>query len=275
MAWHGHCLELLRIQAMINISEPMSGSCPVAHSGSPLPSAESDSSSFERILEEHLPRVRAIADRMKRRLPQNIEVDELYSIGVTGLIAAARNYSTSRGGSFASYASTRIRGAILDELRRNDWMSRGRRSKAKRLDLAINKLEQKRGGAVCEGDLCAEMKMTAEELAELQDEVRELKFVSFDEDELDPESQSLHEIVPDDSCPPAFQVLERKEALALLAERMTYLPDIQKRVLAMYYYENMKIAEIAACFGVTESRICQIHTQTLRVLRAYMKTVLA
>jgi RNA polymerase sigma factor FliA len=275
MTWHGCCLRLLRIQAMINISEPMSVSSPVTLSGSPSTSAQNDTFSFERILEEYLPQVRAIADRMKRRLPQNIEVDELYSIGVTGLIAAARNYSPSKAGSFASYASTRIRGAILDELRRNDWMSRGRRSKAKRLDLAINKLEQERGGIVCEEDLCTEMKMTAEELAELQDEVRELKFVSFDEAELDSENQSLHEIVPDDSCPPPFLVLERKEALALLAERMTYLPDIQKRVLAMYYYENMKIAEIAACFGVTESRICQIHTQTLRLLRAYMKNVLA
>src|SRR5215469_5812605 len=261
--------------SMINISEPMSGSPPVMLSGNHSPSAENDTYSFERILEEHLPQVRAIADRMKRRLPQNVEVDELYSIGVTGLIAAARNYSPSKAGSFASYASTRIRGAILDELRRNDWMSRGKRSKAKRLDLAINKLEQERGGMVCEEDLCTEMKMTAEELAELQDQVREVKFVSFDDAELDSENQSLHEVVPDDSCPSAFLVLERKEVLALLAERMTYLPDIQKRVLAMYYYENMKIAEIAACFGVTESRICQIHTQTLRLLRAYMRNILA
>jgi RNA polymerase sigma factor for flagellar operon FliA len=119
------------------------------------------------------------------------------------------------------------------------------------------------------------MKMTAEQLAELQEEVREVKFVSFDEEELDVENQSLHEIIPDDSCPPAYVALERKEAMELLAERMTQLPDIQKRVLAMYYYENMKIAEIAVFFGVTESRICQIHTQTLRLLRAYMRNILA
>lgn len=253
----------------------MSGSSSVALSRSHSSTAENDTNAFEQIIEEYLPQVRAVADRMKRRLPQNIEVEELYSIGVTGLIAAARNYSVSKAGSFASYASTRIRGAILDELRRNDWMSRGKRSKAKKLDLAINKLEQERGGIVCEQDLCTEMKMTAEELAELQDEVREVKFISFDEDELDSENQSLHETVPDDSCLPAFLVLERKEALAILAERMTLLPDIQKRVLAMYYYENMKIAEIAVCFGVTESRICQIHTQTLRLLRAYMTNILA
>lgn len=238
-------------------------------------SAENSTSSFERVLEEHLPRVRAIVDRMKRRLPQTIEADELYSIGITGLVAAVKNYSASKSASFGSYASTRIRGAILDELRRSDWMSRGKRSKAKRLGRAITKLEQERGGIVCEEDLCTEMQLTAGELAELQDEVREFRFVSFDDEEMDPENQSLHEIVPDESCLPPFVALERKEVLALLAERMTYLPDVQKRVLAMYYYENMKITEIAAVFGVTESRICQIHTQTLRLLRAYMKSVLA
>jgi RNA polymerase sigma factor for flagellar operon FliA len=257
------------------ISEPMPAASPDPLQES-LPSCEkSATDSFERIVKKHLPQVRAIVDRMKRRLPESVEVDELYSVGVTGLMAAARNYSASKAGSFTSYASTRIRGAILDELRRSDSMSRGKRSKAKRLGLAISKLEQEGGGAFCEEDLCAEMKMTAVQLAELQEEVREVTVVSFDNDEPDEENQSLHEIIADDSCPPAFVILERKEALALLAERMTDLPDVPKRVLAMYYYENMKIAEIAACFGVTESRICQIHTQTLRVLRSYMKTVLA
>ena len=237
-------------------------------------SAKNAMGSIERVLEEHLPRVRAIVDRMKRRLPRSVDQEELYSIGVTGLLAAARNYSASKSASFTSYASTRIRGAILDELRRSDWMSRGRRSKAKQLGIAINKLEQERGGIVCDEDLCAEMRLSARELAELQDEVKELKFVSFDEEEMDPENQSLYEILPDESCLPPFVVLERKEVLALIAERMTSLPDMQRRVLAMYYYENMKITEIAAVFGVTESRICQIHAQTLRLLRAYLKSVL-
>ena len=259
-------------QISVNPSETLS---PEALAPTARHSAKDNTNSFERVLEDYLPQVRAIVDRMKRRLPQTIEEDELYSVGVTGLIAAARNYSPSKAGSFASYASTRIRGAILDELRRSDWMSRGKRSKAKRLGIAISKLEQERGGVVRDEDLCAEMKITARELAELQEELKEFKFVSFDEAELDVENQSLHEIVPDDSCPPAYVTLERKEVLELLAERMTRLPDIQKRVLAMYYYEGMKIAEIAACFGVTESRICQIHTQTLRLLRAYIHSILA
>ena len=97
---------------------------------------------FQQLIENNLALVRSIVERMRRKLPSKIETDELYSIGVTGLVAAARNYRASRESSFASYATTRIRGAILDELRRMDWMSRATRSKAKRLGSAISKLEQ-------------------------------------------------------------------------------------------------------------------------------------
>src|ERR1700724_1502378 len=224
---------------------------------------------FQRLLQTHLHRVRSIVDRIRRRLPNTIEADDLYSIGVTGLVAAARNYRPAQERSFGSYANTRIQGAILDELRRMDCMSRTNRSKAKRLGSAISKLEQEQGGSVRRDSLCTEMQMTEGELAELQEEVREVRFVSLDEDQGESEDQSLHDIIPDDSWVSALDVLERKEVLSLMAQRMAKLPEIQKKVLAMYYYENMKLSEIAACFGLTESRTCQIHTQTVGVLRAY------
>src|SRR6201987_6197702 len=190
---------------------------------------------FQRLLENHLPLVRSIVERMRRKLPSKIEADELYSIGVTGLVAAARNYRPSRESSFASYATTRIRGAILDELRRMDWMSRATRSKAKRLGSAISKLEQEQGGNFSSNSLCAEMQMSEEELAELMDEVRPVRFVSFDgvDEQSDLEDQSLHEIVPDDSCIPPLDVLERKEILSLLAQRMAQMPSVPKKELAV------------------------------------------
>src|SRR5258708_7804182 len=199
---------------------------------------------FQRLLENHLPLVRSIVERMRRKLPSKIEADELYSIGITGLVSAARNYRPCRESSFASYATTRIRGAILDELRRMDWMSRANRSKAKRLGSAISKLEQEQGGSISNNSLCAEMHMTKDELAELMDEVRPVKFVSFDgvDDQSEVEDQSLHEIVPDDSCIPPLDVLERKEILSLLAQRMAQMPAVPKKVLAMYYYENLRHA---------------------------------
>ena len=240
-----------------------------------LGSLANDESVFQRLLENHLPRVRSIVDRIRRRLPNTIEADDLYSIGVTGLVAAARNYRPAQERSFGSYANTRIQGAILDELRRMDCMSRTNRSKAKRLGSAISKLEQEQGGSVRRDSLCTEMQMTEGELAELQEEVREVRFVSLDEDQGESEDQSLHDIIPDDSWVSALDVLERKEVLSLMAQRMAKLPEIQKKVLAMYYYENMKLSEIAACFGLTESRICQIHTQTVGVLRNYLATMSA
>jgi RNA polymerase sigma factor FliA len=232
---------------------------------------------FQHLIENHLPLVRSIVERMRRKLPSKIESDELYSIGVTGLVAAARNYRASRECSFASYATTRIRGAILDELRRMDWMSRATRSKAKRLGSAISKLEQEQGGSISPDLLCAEMQMTEGELADLMEEVRPVKFVSLDgvDEQSDLEDQSLHEIIPDDSCVAPLDALERKEVLSLLAQRMEQLPAVPKKVLAMYYYENMRLSEIATCFGLTESRICQIHTQTVGLLRNYLVNLLA
>jgi RNA polymerase sigma factor for flagellar operon FliA len=232
---------------------------------------------FQQLLENHLPLVRSIVEKMRRKLPSKIEADELYSVGVTGLVAAARNYRPSRESSFASYATTRIRGAILDELRRMDWMSRATRSKAKRLGSVISKLEQEQGGTITQDSLCAEMNMTEDELADLMEEVRPVRFVSLDgvDEQSEVEDQSLHEIIPDDSCVAPLDVLERKEVLSLLAQRMEQLPAIPKKVLAMYYYENMRLSEIAACFGLTESRICQIHTQTVGQLRNYLVNLLA
>jgi RNA polymerase sigma factor for flagellar operon FliA len=256
---------------------PISNAFSGATTASTLENDATNEGFFQRLIENHLPLVRSIVERMRRKLPSKIETDELYSIGVTGLVAAARNYRPSRESSFASYATTRIRGAILDELRRMDWMSRATRSKAKRLGTAISKLEQEQGGSISQDSLCAEMQMTEDELAELMEEVRPVKFVSLDgvDEHSDLEDQSLHEIIPDDSCIAPLDALDRKEVLSLLAQRMEQLPAVPKKVLAMYYYENMRLSEIAACFGLTESRICQIHTQTVAQLRNYLVNLLA
>jgi RNA polymerase sigma factor for flagellar operon FliA len=231
---------------------------------------------FQELLENHLPLVRSIVERMKRKLPSNLETEDLYSIGVTGLVAAARNYRSSQERTFAAYAAIRINGAIMDELRRTDCLSRASRSKARRLSSAMSKLEQEQGGTINQDSLCAEMQMTPDELIDLMREVRRVTFVSIDDtgEESGLENQSMHEVIPDESCEPPLEVLVRKEAVALLTERMAELSDTQKKVLAMYYYENMRISDIAACFKLSESRICQIHSQTINLLRNYLVKVL-
>jgi RNA polymerase sigma factor for flagellar operon FliA len=224
-----------------------------------------------------LPLVRAIVERMKRKLPPSIEAEELHSVGVTGLVVAARNYRAAQAGSFAAYAATRIRGAILDELRRLDWMSRSGRSKAKRLGSALSRLEQEQGREVAPEALCAALQMSEQEVQELLEEMRPVRLVSLDapEEAAELEERSFHDLIADDGAASAREVVERKEMVALVAERIAQLPEMPRKVLAMYYYENLRLADIAAAFGLTESRICQIHTQAVKQLRAYLQSVLA
>ena len=232
---------------------------------------------FQRLLEDHFPMVQSIVDRMRKKLPNTIEADELHSIGLTGLVAAAKRYQPSLEGSFPAYAATRIRGAILDELRRQDSLSRLSRAKAKRLGSAISKLKQEQGANYSQDALCVEMNMSAEELVALMEEVRPVSLVSLDStnQQSDSRDDSLHEIIPDDHCVSAVDALERKEIISLLARRMAQLPELQKKVLAMYYYENMQLSQIAAIFGLTESRICQIRGEAVEVLRKYLTRLLA
>jgi RNA polymerase sigma factor FliA len=243
----------------------------------PTSAEHNDNRTFQRLLENYFPLVRSIVNRMRQKLPNTIEADELHSIGLSGLVQATRKYQPSREGSFAGYAATRIRGAIQDELRRQDSMSRSNRAKAKRLGSAICKLEQEQGGNFSQDSLCIEMNMSEDELADLMEEVRPVKFVSLDDIDNESESidQSLHDIIPDDRCISALDALERKEIISLLAKRMAQLPELQKKVLAMYYYENMQLSQIAAIYGVTESRICQIRGQAVALLRDYLTKLLA
>jgi len=245
----------------------------------PAPAPAPAAPDFETLVQRHLPLVRALVERMKRKLPPTIEAEDLYSVAVTGLVVAARNYRPTQAGSFAAYAATRIRGALLDELRRLDWMSRSSRSKAKRLGSALSRLEQAQGGAVTAASLCAELQMGETELQALLEEMRPVRLVSLDAPEegggAEAEERCLHDLIADDGAASAGEVVARKELVGLLAQRLQQLPAMQKKVLAMYYYENLRLADIAAAFGLTESRICQIHTQAVKQLRAYLQSVMA
>lgn len=274
--WHRQCSRAAHTKSMPMTAEPIASEtvefAPNQDVG-PLPSSTSN---FESLLENHLPLVKTIVDRMKRQLPSRIDIEDLYSVGVTGLVAAAQNFRENKNKSFIPYASMRIRGAVLDELRRMDWMSRSGRSKAKQLGILISRIEQEQGGAVGPEQLCEELNISETELNALMDQVRPIKIISLDvPEEWEENEHSLHEIIPDDTGISAFESLERKELTELIAERIKQLPDVPKRVLAMYYYEGMKLADIAAAFGLTESRICQIHTQAVGQLRSYVFGLLA
>lgn len=224
------------------------------------------------LIERYLPLVRNVADRIKLTLPSHIDADDLYSSGVIGLIAAVRKYDPAQGSTFAGYAAMRIRGAVLDELRRMDWCSRRTRARARKLKDSINTLEQKLGHAANEDQICEALGITRKEYAKWLDEIRPATFIALDQHAENDESEgaSLHELLADDNDTTGRDNLEKEELLELLTQTMAELPDIPRKILAMYYFEGMRLAEIAAVFGLTESRICQIHSQTILGLRAFI-----
>ena len=224
------------------------------------------------LIERYLPLVRSVVDRIKLNLPSHIDADDLYSVGVTGLIAAVRRYDPDQGNTFASYAATRIRGAILDELRRMDWCPRRTRARARKVKESINTLEQRLGRAATEPEICAELGLSPKDYAKWLDESRPVTFIAIDQatDGEDSAGASLHEMLSDDTDETGRDKMEKQELLQLLSQRIAELPDIPRKILAMYYFEKLRLAEIAQVFGLTESRICQIHSQTILGLRAYL-----
>lgn len=227
------------------------------------------------LIERYLPLVRNVVDRIKLNVPAHVDADDLYSVGITGLIAAVRKFDPEQGSTFASYAAMRIRGAILDELRRMDWCPRRARARSRKLKSAINDVEQQHGRAATDAEVCALLGLSPKEYAKWVDEAKPVTFIAIDQhaDGEDGAGASLHELLADEADVTGRDNLEKAELLQLLTQRIAELPDIPKKILAMYYFENLRLAEIAAVFGLTESRICQIHAQTILGLRAYLQRV--
>lgn len=225
----------------------------------------------EEVLKNHMPLVRSVVDRMRASLPTHLDVDDLYSVGLLGLIQAQRRFDPTHGVTFAAYAAMRVRGAVLDELRRVDWMSRTLRIKAKKLTDVISAFEQRVGRPATEAEIADELGISSEEYSILLDEVRPLSYVELDALAGDDEDSSLHDVIADENQPNARDIALKQELIKLVVERLQALPDMQRKILAMYYFENLRLAEIAKVFGVTESRICQIHTQAVLSLKAYIR----
>ena len=225
------------------------------------------------LLERYLPLVRNVVDRLKLTLPAHVDADDLYSVGVTGLIAAVRRFNPEQQHTFAAYASTRVRGAVLDELRRLDWFPRRARAKPRKIKTAITTLEQSLGRPPTDDEIRTLLGLSVKEYSHWLVEVRPISFVAIDDNGATEEAggTSRHEMIADDQAVPVHTSMENEEMSALMALKIQELPDIQRRVLAMYYHENMRLGEIAAVFNLTESRICQIHARALLGLRAQLE----
>ena len=222
-----------------------------------------------RLIEEYLPYVRTILAKVRRSLPAHVDADDLYSAGVTGLIAAADRYNPGKAVTFGGYVCLRIRCAMIDELRRLDSNTRRSRIRSKELQAAVQQTEQVLGRAPTDEELSAHLKISVAELARRRETAKPVRIISLDGE---PESgasgvQPLHEAIADNNQECVREVMEKEELKQHLVNRMAELPDVQKKVLALYYFEGLRFAEIAEVFDLTESRISQIHRQAVTKLR--------
>jgi RNA polymerase sigma factor FliA len=238
-----------------------------------LPEAERQNIDWA-LIERYLPLVRGIVARMGIYFNTHVDMEDVYSVGVSGLISAVQRYKVEKSHSFVSYAALRIKGAILDELRRMDWMPRSARASAKKLRKTIEGLEARLQRAATEDEISHELGLDKGQYTHLLDQVRPLSFVPIDAP-VGPgaEGGTMNDFISDATELNAREKTESKEVIELMRSRIESLPELQRKILSMYYFEGLRLAEIAEIFHLSEARICQIHTQTVLALRAYLDSV--
>ena len=224
----------------------------------------------DRLIVQHSPLVKYVAGRVGVGLPRNVEQADLASFGVFGLIDAIEKFDPERGFKFETYAIARIKGAILDELRSIDWVPRSVRSKARNLEQAMAKLESENHRSPNDTEVAEEMGITEKQLRNTLSQISHVGVVALDEmlsggDR--GESVTLGDTVADQRAGP-MDVFEVEEMRQILADSINRLPEREKIVLTLYYYEGLTLAEIGRVLGVTESRVCQIHTKAVLQLRS-------
>jgi RNA polymerase sigma factor for flagellar operon FliA len=224
----------------------------------------------DQLIVHYSPLVKYVASRVAAGLPQNVEQADLVSYGIFGLIDAIDKFDPERGYKFETYAISRIKGAMLDELRSMDWVPRSVRTKAKRIEQANAKLEAKLGRAPSDEELAGALDITTVELETMLTKISFVGVVALDEMLSGGErgdSMTLGDTIPDKGTGPvgSFEVEEMRQ---LLAESINGMTEREKIVLTLYYYEGLTLAEIGQVLGVTESRVCQIHTKSVLRLRS-------
>ena len=233
--------------------------------------ATGDVTARDALILNYSPLVKFVAGRVGVGLPRNVEQSDLISYGIFGLIDAIDKFDLERGFKFETYAISRIKGSILDELRALDWVPRSVRARAREIERSLAELEHREKRSVSEEELADHMDMPVEDLQSNLAEISTLGLVALDE-LLSPErgSSAVGDVVPDQKGmdpEAAFQVEEMKRVLADIIGR---LPDRERLVVTLYYYEGLTLAEIGRVLGVTESRVCQIHTKAVMSLRNRM-----
>ena len=225
----------------------------------------------DRLIIHYSPLVKYVAGRVAVGLPSNIEQGDLVSNGIFGLIDAIKKFDPGRGYKFETYAISRIKGAILDELRSIDWVPRSVRLKARAIEQAYTKLESERKRSPSDAELASELHMTEQQLHSTLSQISFVGVVALDEILMvggeRGESLTLGDTVADMAAGP-MATYEVEEMRQILADAINRMAEREKLVLTLYYYEGLTLAEIGQVIGVSESRVCQIHTKAVIHLRS-------
>ncbi len=222
----------------------------------------------EKLINEYAPLVKKIAYHLISRLPPSIQPDDLIQAGMIGLLEAARNYDSDQGASFETYAGIRIRGAMLDEIRRSDWAPRSVHKKARMVSEAIREIENETGRDARDQEVADRLGMSLNDYHQVLRDANGYRVVSFDE--LSPADELATELGRADHGGP-LDGLQKQDFKRCLAEAISGLPERERLVLALYYDEELNLREIGEVLGVSESRVCQIHGQAVMRLKARME----
>lgn len=221
----------------------------------------------DRLIIHYSPLVKFVAGRVGAGLPRSVDQSDLVSYGVFGLIDAIEKFEPERGFKFETYAINRVKGAILDELRALDWVPRSVRSRAREIERSLAELEHREQRSVSDDELASHMGKDLDNLRGDLAEMSTLGLVALDEVLGPDSSNSLSDMISDRSGLSPEAAFQKEETRRLLADAINRLPERERLVLTLYYFEGLTLAEIGDVLSVTESRVCQIHAKSVMSLR--------
>lgn len=224
----------------------------------------------EQCIREYAPLVKRIAYHLMAKLPGSVSVDDIIQAGMMGLLEAAGRYDELRGAQFETFASQRIRGAMLDELRQSDWMPRSVRRDMRRIESALNKLQQRLGRQPSESEVAKELGMALEEYQQFLYESRGAQLLYY-EDFHDEDDENFLDRFNIDSNADPLELMQDERFREALIKAINNLPERERMLMGMHYEQNMNLREIGEVMGVSESRVCQLHGQAVARLRSMLK----
>ncbi|MBF0164317.1 MAG: FliA/WhiG family RNA polymerase sigma factor [Magnetococcales bacterium] len=232
--------------------------------------------SRDEVILKYAPIVKYVASRISMKLPQSVEIDDLVQVGILGLIDAVSKFDPHRGIKFQTYAEFRVRGAILDELRSMDWVPRAVRQTAAQIQETYLLLEGQMGKSVEDQEVAAHLGLSLDEFYRSLDAVRGIAILSFDDlrPSLDEEEWDVLEMLADPEIIDPVESIGLQQLRLALSEAISALPEKERLVVTLYYFEELTMSEIGEVLGLTESRISQLHSKAALRMRARMKRVL-